>query len=393
MSNKRGKREIGEILGPYLLTVIIAASAMVFLILVWLLVGDNYSRNTNGNNVSAQTEQTGAVQQTTGQTAAGSQEQQPQTQTQPTEALGQTITEPEIADGSGRAGVMTLSEDMSSVSSKAGLYSNNIGTWYAPEDGYCYYNGWATLDGNRYHFDSAGYMDTGWTAIGGQGCYFGDSGIYDPDKDGSMLIALTFDDGPSKYTSEILDILEQNNAQATFMMVGTQVEKFGDIVPRMLQLGNTIGNHSYDHADMLSLSTDGVVNEFASVDTLLEQYGTTSKVVRFPYGSYTKELASATGKPHIYWDVDSRDWESRNTSAILEVINSEVEPGAIILMHDIYAETLEAVRTLVPSLIEQGYELVNIEELAASKGYALNSGVTYFSFSQNSIERGKVTDE
>lgn len=393
MSNKRGKREIGEILGPYLLTVIIAASAMVFLILVWLLVGDNYSRNTNGNNVSAQTEQTGAVQQTTGQTAAGSQEQQPQTQTQPTEALGQTITEPEIADGSGRAGVMTLSEDMSSVSSKAGLYSNNIGTWYAPEDGYCYYNGWATLDGNRYHFDSAGYMDTGWTAIGGQGCYFGDSGIYDPDKDGSMLIALTFDDGPSKYTSEILDILEQNNAKATFMMLGTQIDKFGDVIPRMAEMGNTIGNHSNDHANMKDLTTDGVISEFSAVDDRLAQYGLTSKVVRFPYGSYTKELAAAVNKPHIYWDVDSLDWDSRNVSSILDVVNSELEPGSIILMHDTYPETVEAVRTLVPTLIERGYEFVNIEDLAASKGYELKNGVTYFSFCQGSIEGGKVTDE
>ena len=363
---------MAEILHPYLLTAIIAAGAMVFFMLLWFFIGGTYSRSIEA--AESETEQTADIQ---------------------SELVTAVLksTEPENEDGSGRAGVRRISEEMAAVSSDAGRHSNDAGSWYASGKGYCYYNGWVTLDGERYHFDENGYIDTGWTAIAGSGYYFDDSGIYDPEKDGTMLVALTFDDGPSVYTSDILDILEEYDSQATFMMLGVQVEKYGDVIPRMAALGNTIGNHSTNHPEMLDLSADEVVAEFQTTDDCLSKYGVTSQVVRFPYGDYTKELLQAVNKPQIYWDVDSLDWDSRDPSAIVNEIYSELQPGCIILMHDIYPETVEAVRTLVPSLIEDGYEIVNIEELAASRGYELKNGVTYKSFKQANIDEGRVTDE
>jgi peptidoglycan/xylan/chitin deacetylase (PgdA/CDA1 family) len=372
MSNKRDKRDISEILSPYLITVIVVVGAMVFFMLIWMIIGGGYRRELN----FAQSGNT--------QTAASDIRDLP--------SAVKSI-EPETEDGSGRAGIQLLTDEMKAVSTLSGRYSNDIGSWYSPKEGYCYYNGWVTLDGERYHFDAAGYIDTGWTAIGGSGYYFDESGKYDRNKDGTMLVALTFDDGPSPYTSDVLDLLEQYDSRATFLMLGTEVEKYGDVIPRMAEMGNTIGNHSYSHPQMLDLSAEQVAGEFAKTDEALSKYGLTSSVVRFPYGDYTKELLAAVNKPQIYWDVDSLDWDSRNASAIVNEIYSELQPGCIILMHDIYPETVEALKLLIPSLKEDGYELVNIQDLAASRGYELKNGVTYKGFKQSNIDEGRVTDE
>lgn len=253
---------------------------------------------------------------------------------------------------------------------------------------------WVTENGNTYHYNAAGEKDTGWVAIDGKGCYFDQNGIYIPDRDNSNLVALTFDDGPSEYTNQILDVLEAYDVQATFMMLGVQVEKYGSVLPRMAALGNTLGNHSYSHTEMLDLKPDEVLWQFAAADELIEaNAGEPAKVVRFPYGDYTKELVSAVGKPQIYWDVDSLDWDSQERSAIQTEIWTQIQGGCIILMHDIYPETAAAIAELIPSLLENGYEPVSIEELAASRGYELKSGVTYFSFKAKNLEEGRVTDE
>ena len=253
---------------------------------------------------------------------------------------------------------------------------------------------WAEENGNTVHYNSAGEKDTGWTAIDGKGCYFDENGVYVPDRDASRLVALTFDDGPSPYTDQILDVLETYRVKASFMMLGVQVEKYGAVLPRMAALGNTLGNHSYSHAEMLDVTAEDVLWQFEAADQLIEAYaGERAKVVRFPYGDYTKELVAAVGKPQIYWDVDSLDWDSQERSAIQTEIWTQIQGGCIILMHDIYPETAAAVAELIPALLEAGYEPVNIEELAASRGYELKSGVTYFSFKDKNLEEGRVTDE
>ena len=151
-------------------------------------------------------------------------------------------------------------------------YSSS-GWWYATDATTYYVNGWADIDGNQYHFDSNGYMATGWKAIGGKGCYFDDQGVYQPDRNGSMMVALTFDDGPGVYTSTLLDTLEQYGAQATFFMLGSNVEKYGaDVIPRMAAIGCELGNHSYAHPNMKELSTDDGLAQFQMTDDLIAQY-------------------------------------------------------------------------------------------------------------------------
>ena len=306
------------------------------------------------------------------------------------------VLDPESADGSGQAGQAALGENMTVRYDAPGWQMNDSGWWYAVDEATCYINGWAEIDGKQYHFDSSGYMDTGWTAIGGQGCYFDENGVYVPDADSSKMIALTFDDGPSEHTTRLLDILEANGVKATFLMLGQQVEKYGaETIPRMSELDCTIGSHSYDHPNLKKAGPEVAQDQFSRTDQAIAQYnnGKGAEVIRFPYGEYTKEIAANTGRPCLFWDLDTLDWDTKNADSIYNTIMSNVTGGNIILMHDIYSTTVDACERVIPDLLAQGYQLVTVEELAASRGYELKPGVTYFGFTADDVAAGSVTDE
>lgn len=314
------------------------------------------------------------------------------------EDSSQTVEEvpPEQEDGSGQAGISTLEEHMTVTKAVPGWQQSDGRWWYATDQTTCYVNGWLQLEGNQYHFDSQGYMDTGWTPIGGQGYYFDNDGIYHPEADNSKMIALTYDDGPSQYTSQLLDVLEANQAQATFMMLGTSIENYGaETIPRMIQLGCTLGNHSYDHPDMRKLSLDQVRQQFTRTDELIAPYnnGAGASVIRFPYGEYTKDKSAATARPCFFWNIDTLDWDSQDANAIYNVVMSQVSGGDIVLLHDIYRSTVEASASFIPQLQAQGYQLVTLKDLAAAHGYRLESGVTYFSFTDTAMANDRVTDQ
>lgn len=312
-------------------------------------------------------------------------------------ALEGIINEPEAADGSGDAGRSLIPAEMTVRFDTPGWQHDDNGWWYACDEDSYYVNGWFTLDGNDYHFDGRGYMDTGWTPIGGKGCYFDENGVYDKDADASNLIALTYDDGPGEYTAELLDALEENDAVATFFMLGEMVSQYGaETIPRMVQMGCTLGNHSYDHSNMTEIPLDDALEQFQKTDELIAQYsgGEAASVLRFPYGSYTDELEQKVGKPSIYWDHDSNDWkQTDDPAALAEQIEKNLAGGQIVLMHDIHGSSVQASKLLLPRLKELGYKAVSLEELAASRGYRLESGVTYFGFSAADIQAGHASSK
>ena len=117
-----------------------------------------------------------------------------------------------------------------------GWHEDDNGRWYQNADGTYYTNGFAEIDGVEYAFDSNGYMQTGWVTKGVNDYYFNDDGSYNPEKK-RPLIALTFDDGPGQYTDKLLDCLEENNAHATFFMLGQNVQSYQSEVKRMLEKG------------------------------------------------------------------------------------------------------------------------------------------------------------
>ncbi|WP_019229065.1 polysaccharide deacetylase family protein [Sedimentibacter sp. B4] len=198
----------------------------------------------------------------------------------------------------------------------------------------------------------------------------------DPNK---PMIALTYDDGPSKYTKEILDLLKENNSAATFFVLGSQASKYEETVKQMIENGNQIGNHSYDHKRLTLLNDEELYDQINKTDNLIYEIAMYRPfVMRPPYGSTTEALKEKIQKPIINWSIDTRDWESRNAETITQIIYENVKDGDIILMHDLYESSLEASKTVIPELINRGYQLVTISELSESREVMLRAGQTYY---------------
>ena len=282
--------------------------------------------------------------------------------------------------------------DVTKVASlTAGWHEDDNGRWYQNADGTYYADGFAEIDGVKYAFNSNGYMQTGWVTKGANDYYFNEDGSYNSEKK-RPLIALTFDDGPGQYTDKLLDCLEENNAHATFFMLGQLVGQYPETVKRMVELGCEIGNHSWDHQNMLDLSLDGVVKEFGDTDqALIDACGQESTVIRPPYGNYTDDIIAAVGKPFILWSIDSLDWKYLDADLDYNGImnDSNLGDGAVILMHDIHGPSVDAALRLIPELIDQGYKLVTVSEMAEAKNVTLKPA-KYAEFWQSALDAGYV---
>ncbi|RKS08619.1 peptidoglycan/xylan/chitin deacetylase (PgdA/CDA1 family) [Nocardiopsis sp. Huas11] len=177
-------------------------------------------------------------------------------------------------------------------------------------------------------------------------------------------VALTFDDGPGEYTDEVLDDLAVYDAQATFYVLGSKVGGNTDILQRMTREGHQVGNHSWDHADLATLSADEVDEDMDRTnEAIREATGTEPTTMRPPYGSLDDTARSAIDQAVILWDVDTLDWESRDADAVTEVTMDETGPGSVVLFHDIHESTAEAVPSVLKRLHRQGYHFVTVDEL------------------------------
>lgn len=241
---------------------------------------------------------------------------------------------------------------------------------------------WTQIDGKTYHMNESGQPDLGWHLIDGQSCYFDDSGVYIPDAPNDKMVAFTFDDGPSHNVEAILDLCVEYDARVTFFMIGYNVEHGGAVIPFLVKYRCGLGNHSYSHTDNEGRPVEETVADFNMCNEWIANFnnGVGTNLIRFPYGDYTQEQLEATGMSAIFWDVDSLDWESQNVEQICEQVRSLVTDGSIVLMHDHISEAVEACRILFPELIDQGYQLVTVSELAAAKGIELEPGKAYYNF-------------
>ena len=275
-----------------------------------------------------------------------------------------------------------------------GWHEGSNGKWYQNPDGTYYINGFAEIDGTTYSFDANGYMQTGWVEKGVKDYYFNEDGSYDPSQKRPM-IALTFDDGPGEYTETLLDTVEKYNIHVTFFMLGQNVEGRESTVQRMLKLGCEIGNHTWDHPSQTlpNMDLDSVLQEFQKTDdALVKACGQAATVCRAPYGAITEEQMSAVGKPFFMWSTDSLDWKLMDADADYnEIMNdSGLGDGSIILMHDIHEPSVKcATEKLIPELINEGYKLVTVSELAEAKDVTLQSA-SYSDFWDSSLQAGRV---
>ena len=178
-------------------------------------------------------------------------------------------------------------------------------------------------------------------------------------------IAISFDDGPGATTTpQLLQILKEKNVHATFFVLGENTAQHPDIVKQTAEAGHEIGNHTYDHQDLATLSAQSITEEVTKADTEIKKAtGKTPTFVRPPYGSITSVGASVIQQPIIEWSVDSEDWKTRNPDLILQKIQATVYDGAIILFHDIYPETIRAVPQVIDYLQEQGYRITTVGDL------------------------------
>ena len=182
------------------------------------------------------------------------------------------------------------------------------------------------------------------------------------------MVALTFDDGPHQvYTGQILDILEENHAVATFFEVGVNAARYPDVLTRMAELGCEIGSHSNAHKDLSKLKQDTLLADLDAADqAIAAATGQAPTLLRPPYGAVNKTVKYATGRSVITWTVDTQDWLSQDAQKVIDSIQSlESLDGEIVLLHSTYETTVEAMKTVVPWLIEEGYQLVTVSELMA----------------------------
>lgn len=177
-------------------------------------------------------------------------------------------------------------------------------------------------------------------------------------------IALTFDDGPSKYTKDIINLLESYDCNATFFVLGNKVSIYKDTIREAIELGNEIGNHTYNHKWLSKLDIDNIKKQINETQNILkEELNYTPTLLRPTYGSVNKKIRNNTDLEIVLWSVDTLDWKIKSSKKIAERSLSKINDGSIILMHDTYKRTYEALRIMIPKLLEEGYQFVTVSEL------------------------------
>lgn len=196
---------------------------------------------------------------------------------------------------------------------------------------------------------------------------------------GKPMVALTFDDGPNiRTTLPILETLNSNGAVATFFVLGNRVKQNKELVLRMIENGNEIGNHTYNHRLLTTISNEELNKQIDRTQNIISEVtGVEPVVMRPTYGAINNRLKENINMPIILWSVDTMDWKSKDAKAISKHILNNIKDGDIVLMHDIYLSTVDAVKIVIPELIKRGYQLVTVSELIKEKGASLQAGSVY----------------
>lgn len=200
--------------------------------------------------------------------------------------------------------------------------------------------------------------------------------------DGKKLVALTFDDGPgAETTPRLLDILKEKSVPATFFELGYKMRNNPEISKRAEEEGHEVGSHTMWHQNLVRVSGAGITDDINEAKQVFrETLGREVGIMRLPYGNSNALVAGIAGVPLLYWSVDTRDWDVLNAEIVENNAIGAAFDGAIILMHDIYGSTVDAVPGIIDRLRQEGYEFVTITELATLRGVTLQNGETYFSF-------------
>ncbi len=196
-------------------------------------------------------------------------------------------------------------------------------------------------------------------------------------------VALTFDDGPSgRFTRRLLEGLEQRGVKATFLLCGYRLKQYPDIAQSIFDGGHEIGLHGYSHDDMGKMSYSQVAREIRDNRACLPK-GCKPVFLRPPGGNgnaATVQAAKDFGLALLKWSVDPRDWATHDAAAVETAVVDTVQPGDIILMHDMCDCSVDAALAIIDRLQGQGFRFVTVSELAQLSGAELTPGVMYTAF-------------
>lgn len=179
------------------------------------------------------------------------------------------------------------------------------------------------------------------------------------------VVAITFDDGPRRSTTvKLLDGLAQRNVKATFFLMGKSIEGNEDIVERMYNEGHLIGNHTFNHVQLTSLSDENAVEEVEKTNAAIEAVtGSRPQYIRPPFGLISDKVEEELDMQCVMWSVDPEDWNTDNCGAVVNHVVKNVKSGDIILMHDIYDSSVTAALEIIDRLKAKGYVFVTVDQL------------------------------
>ncbi len=177
-------------------------------------------------------------------------------------------------------------------------------------------------------------------------------------------VALTFDDGPDPATTpHILDVLEKEQATATFFVIGNRVAGHENILRRMHADGDEIGNHSWSHPNFVKLNPAQMLDQINATQSTITASGVPAPhLFRPPYGGANQTMLSTIHMPIILWNVDPKDWREKNPATLISTVESQAHNGSIIIMHDTLPTTVSAASQMIHDL-KAKYHLVTVTQL------------------------------
>jgi peptidoglycan/xylan/chitin deacetylase (PgdA/CDA1 family) len=198
----------------------------------------------------------------------------------------------------------------------------------------------------------------------------------------AKMVALTFDDGPCEYTEQVLGILNKYGGRATFCVVGSRVSSYKETLGLIDKSGSQIMGHSWDHSNLSRMGREAIRQNLLKTNMAI--YKATGKMPRYyrpPYGAVNervKDVSKDLGMSIVNWNVDTEDWKSRDAVSVAARSLDGLRSGSIILYHDLYPSTIEAMRKVIPELVRQGYELVTVDELLTVRHGDPQAGALYY---------------
>lgn len=198
----------------------------------------------------------------------------------------------------------------------------------------------------------------------------------DPSK---PMIALTYDDGPqSSVGNRIMNVMNQYGGKCTFFVVGERVPGHAAEMQRMVAEGFEVANHTQNHKYLNKIGAAEIQAQVEACNQTIQSIcGIRPTLMRLPGGNKNSTVLANVRMPIILWNIDTKDWKTRNAQATVNSVLGHVKDGDIVLMHELYPATADATDVLVPALVSQGFQLVTVSELAYYKGAVLNPGQIY----------------